>query len=95
MSRNYLYTAVAKNVMVAFDGCDIPYRTKGLAIGMMSFVGYAPDIYLPLVNGFLLERFPGKLGYRYYFSGIVLMGFWGTRAAWYLMIRASKRRLVA
>jgi sugar phosphate permease len=77
------------------DGCHIPNRTKGLAIGMMSFVGYAPDIYLPLVNGFLLERFPGKLGYSYYFGGIVLMGFLGTLAAWYLMIRASKRKQIA
>ncbi|MFT5212005.1 MAG: sugar phosphate permease [Flavobacterium sp.] len=73
------------------DGCHIPYRTKGLAIGMMSFVGYAPDIYLPLVNGFILDRFPGKLGYSYYFSGIVFMGFLGTLAALYLMSRASKR----
>jgi hypothetical protein len=48
-----------------------------------------------LVNGFLLERFPGKLGYSYYFSGIVFMGFLGTLAAWYLMIRASKRRKVS
>lgn len=74
------------------DSCHVPNRTKGLAIGMMSFVGYAPDIYLPLVNGFILERFPGKLGYSYYFSGIVFMGFLGTLAAWYLMLRVSKRK---
>lgn len=76
------------------DSCHIPARIKGLAIGVMSLIGYSPDIYLPLLNGLLLERFPGKLGYSLYFGGIVLMGILGTMAAWRLHVlvrRASSR----
>jgi len=73
------------------DSCNIPVRIKGLAIGVMSFVGYSPDIYLPLINGLLLERFPGKLGYGLYFAGIVLMGLLGTLSAWRLNVLVSKR----
>ena len=66
------------------DSCGIPVRIKGLAIGVMSLIGYSPDIYLPLINGALLEAYPGKAGYSLYFGGIVCMGILGTMAAWRL-----------
>ena len=77
------------------DSCNIPVRIKGLAIGVMSFIGYSPDIYLPLINGALLERFPGKPGYSIYFTGIVLMGLLGTLSAWRLKLIVSKRAMSA
>ena len=72
------------------ESCNVPNRIKGLAIGAISLLGYSPDIYLPLINGALLERFPGKLGYSIYFSGIAVMGVFGAMAAWRLRtIKAS------
>ena len=56
------------------ESCDVPDRTKGLAIGAISLVGYSPDIYLPLLNGYLLEVLPGKTGYNVYFLLISAMG---------------------
>jgi sugar phosphate permease len=73
------------------DSCNIPISTKGLAIGVMSLVGYAPDIYLPLINGVLLEAYPGKTGYSLYFGGIVAMGLLGTLSAWRLHAIVSGR----
>ena len=73
------------------DSCEIPNRIKGLAIGVISLIGYSPDIYLPLLNGYLLEKYPGKPGYSIYFAGIVFMGLLGTLAAWRLNIIVSKR----
>ena len=75
------------------ESCNIPDRIKGLAIGAISLVGYAPDIYLPLLNGFLLERFPGKLGYSIYFTIISVMGLFGALAAWRLKVIVAARRL--
>lgn len=66
------------------ESCNVPNRIKGLAIGAISLVGYAPDIYLPLLNGMLLERYPGKLGYSIYFLGIAILGVVGALAAWRL-----------
>jgi len=74
------------------EECNIPDRIKGLAIGAISLVGYAPDIYLPLLNGFLLERFPGKLGYSIYFTIISAMGLLGALAAWRLKVIVAARR---
>ncbi len=73
------------------DSCNIPFRIKGLAIGVISLIGYSPDIYLPLINGALLEQFPGKLGYSIYFGGIVFFGLLGTLSAWRLNVIAAKR----
>jgi predicted MFS family arabinose efflux permease len=72
------------------DSCNIPVRIKGLAIGVISLVGYAPDIYLPLINGPILERFPGKTGYNIYFALIVCMGLLGTLSAWRLKVLVSR-----
>ena len=66
------------------ESCNVSARIKGLAIGMISLVGYSPDIYLPLLNGALLERYPGKTGYDIYFTSIALMGVLGALAAWRL-----------
>ena len=73
------------------DSCQVPIRIKGLAIGVISLIGYSPDIYLPLINGFLLENYPGKLGYSIYFAGIVFMGLLGALAAWRLNVIVSKK----
>ncbi len=73
------------------DSCNIPLRIKGLAIGVMSLIGYSPDIYLPLINGMLLESYPGKTGYSIYFGGIVVMGLLGTLSAWRLHVIVSNR----
>ncbi|MGI9200727.1 MAG: MFS transporter [Woeseiaceae bacterium] len=73
------------------DGCEIPIRIKGLAIGVMSLIGYSPDIYLGLLNGYLLETYPGKTGYDLYFGFIVFMGLLGTIAAWRLHMIVSRQ----
>ena len=73
------------------DSCNVETRIKGLAIGVISLIGYAPDVYLPLINGYLLETYPGKQGYDIYFGGIVAMGFLGTLSAWRLGVIVMNR----
>lgn len=63
------------------DTCDIPLRITGLAIGIVSVVGYLPDVFIPLINGYLTDRFPGALGYQLYFGYIAFIGALGTLAA--------------
>ncbi len=66
------------------DSCHVPNRIKGLAIGVISLIGYSPDIYLPLLNAALLEAYPGRTGYAIYFVGLSAMGLLGAVAAWQL-----------
>lgn len=72
------------------ESCGVPDRIKGLAIGVISLVGYFPDIYLPLLNTALLEAYPGRSGYVIYFLALSAMGFIGVAAAWQLGRRVRR-----
>ena len=66
-------------------GCNIPNQSKGLAIGVISMIGYFPEFYLPLISAPLLEQYPGVLGYQIYYLIISGFGFIGAYAAYLLM----------
>ncbi|MEX3686978.1 nitrate/nitrite transporter [Paraburkholderia sp. BR14263] len=63
------------------DYCAIPMRITGLAIGLVSLVGYSSDIFLPLVNGYITEHYAGMLGYQIYFAYVAAIGTLGGIAA--------------
>ncbi|MFM1571675.1 MAG: nitrate/nitrite transporter [Porticoccaceae bacterium] len=67
-------------------GCNVPNKIKGLAIGMISMIGYFPEMYLPLISAPLLEAYPGVLGYKIYYLMISICGLLGAYAA-YLLAR--------
>jgi sugar phosphate permease len=67
-------------------GCNVPNNIKGLAIGIISMIGYFPEFYLPLVSAPLIEHYPNGLGYKIYYLIISLFGLAGAYAA-YLLAR--------
>lgn len=77
----FLTYAVRGIFWSTLESCKVSNNVKGLAIGLISLVGYAPDIYLPLASGYLFEVYPGKAGYAVYFGGIASMGIVGAFAA--------------
>jgi sugar phosphate permease len=80
----FLTYAVRGIFWSTLESCKVSNNIKGLAIGVISLVGYSPDIYLPLASGYLFEAYPGKAGYSIYFGSIAAMGFIGAFAAWRL-----------
>lgn len=90
----FLTYAVRGIFWSTLESCDVSNKIKGLAIGGISLVGYSPDIYLPLLEGYLLEQYPGKQGYAIYFGGIAAMGLLGAVAAWQLKLIANRRAVV-
>jgi sugar phosphate permease len=55
----------------------IPMKVTGLATGLISMIGFTPDIFMPLVGGLLLDRLPTIEGYRVFFlvvAGICTLG---------------------
>ena len=51
----------------------IPYAVTGTAVGIISVVGYTPDIFMGPVMGILLDSSPGITGHQHVFS--LLAGF--------------------
>lgn len=76
------------------DTCNIPLRITGLAIGIVSVIGYLPDAFIPLINGYLTEHFPGAPGYRLYFGYIAFVGLLGILAALSLRARINRKSLL-
>jgi sugar phosphate permease len=87
----FLTYAVRGIFWSTLESCNVSNKIKGLAIGVISLLGYSPDIYLPLLEGFLLDHYPGKQGYAIYFGTIAAMGLLGAMAAWQLKLIAGRR----
>lgn len=49
----------------------------GTAIGVVSFIGYLPDVLIPIVNTFLWNTFGPQAGYNAYFIASAASGFVG------------------
>jgi MFS transporter, GlpU family, inner membrane protein len=96
-------TAVASLAIFALRGIyfalleegNIPLALTGTAAGIVSAVGFAPDVFMPIVGGVLLDRHPGGLGYRYLFGFIVSLCFLGllSAIAFYRKSKSHRARL--
>jgi len=68
----------------------IPVLLTGSATGLISLVAYTPDIFIPIVAGHLLDRYPiGGLGYRYFF---LLLGLFAVVGAGLTIVFRKHRR---
>jgi sugar phosphate permease len=56
-----------------FDDAGVPAALTGTAAGLVSVIGYTPDIFMGPINGYLTDTYPGALGHQYFFG--VLAGF--------------------
>ena len=68
-----------------FRTCNIAPERMGLAIGLVSMLGYTPEIYLPWINTYLTTAYPGPLGFQIYFGGVAVFGFVGAALAFWLL----------
>jgi nitrate/nitrite transporter NarK len=73
------------------EGC-IPLAVTGTAAGIVSVVGFTPDVFMPIVGGVLLDRYPGGLGYRYFFGLIVMLCALGLLASLIILSRYRQKR---
>ncbi|WP_109436819.1 nitrate/nitrite transporter [Aquimarina sp. AU119] len=61
----------------------IPLILTGTAVGIISLIGYTPDIFAGPAIGYLLENSPGPKGHQHVFWMLALFSFIGGLAAWY------------
>ncbi len=72
----------------------IPLRLTGTAAGIISVIGFLPDIFMPYIGGVFVDSYPGVEGFRYYFftvSGICMVG----AAAAYMILKNTRKRALA
>ena len=59
----------------------IPYAYTGTAVGIISVVGYTPDIFMGPLMGVLLDNYPGLLGHQLVFLLLAIFAFIGMLAS--------------
>lgn len=61
----------------------IPLVLTGTAVGLISIVGYTPDIFAGPAMGYLLDANPGAIGHQYVFGMLSIFSLVGGIAAWH------------
>lgn len=49
----------------------VPEQYSGTAAGIISTIGYLPEIFCSLLAGILIDGYPGVTGFRYYFAFLI------------------------
>jgi nitrate/nitrite transporter NarK len=62
---------------------QIPLVLTGTAVGLISLIGYTPDIFAGPAMGYLLDSSPGAEGHQHVFWMLAIFSFVGGIAAWY------------
>ncbi len=73
----------------------IPVAVTGTAAGIVSAVGFTPDIFMPLLGGVLLDNYPGATGYRYFFfatAAICAVGLAASLTIYFKFVRIRPTR---
>jgi len=76
----------------------VPLAVTATAAGVISAVGFTPDIFMPLLGGVLLDNFPGAAGYRYFFlttAAICVVGLVATLVIYFRIVRKRPGELQA
>ena len=69
----------------------VPLALTGTATGVVSMIGFTPDVFMPLVGGSLLDAYPGETGYRLLFLVIALLSVVGLAATIAIGRRTSRQ----
>lgn len=85
-----IYSVRALYFAIMNEG-HIPIELTGTAIGMASFIGYTPDIFMGPVMGYLLDQNPGVDGHNYVFRMLLVFSVVGAITAGLMYRRQIKR----
>ena len=71
---------------------QIPLVLTGTAVGLISLVGYTPDIFAGPAMGFLLDNSPGEKGHQHVFWMLTLFALIGSIASGYYIKLYGKKK---
>lgn len=64
-----------------FKEAEIPLEVTGTAIGLVSVIGYTPDVFFGPIMGYLLDTYPEAVGHQYVFGVVACFACLGLFAA--------------
>lgn len=76
------------------DECKVPKSLVGTAIGVISVIGFFPDVYMNAIVGNLMDAYPGVTGYKYVFFVMLAFAVVGLVAAIVLNRKIRKQKII-
>ncbi|WP_420318115.1 MFS transporter [Ekhidna sp.] len=76
-----VYAARALYFAVMREG-RIPLHLTGTAVGVVSVVGFTPDVFAGVIIGYLLDANPGEIGHQHVFLLLATFSALGAFCAW-------------
>lgn len=70
----------------------VPLAYTGATVGLVSMIGYTPDVFMGPLMGYLLDQSPGALGHQHVFWVVTGFGVLGLLASWRFAKVTSKMR---
>ena len=83
--------AVRSLYFAVMERGNIPLILTGTAVGIISLIGFTPDIFAGPAMGVLLDNSPGKTGHQHVFWMLAIFSFIGSIAAWCYFKRYQKK----
>ena len=71
---------------------NITRSETGIVVGLVSVIGYSPDIFFGPISGRILDASPGAEGHQAYFLLLTCFAVVGLCAIWLLIVSISKQR---
>ena len=68
----------------------VPTAVTGTAVGLVSVLGYTPDIFVSYTGGVLLDNSPGLTGHQHYFLFLAAFAAIGLLVSYTLMRRLHR-----
>jgi hypothetical protein len=70
---------------------EFPIADTGKVVGLVSFIGFTPDIFIHLVSGAFVDAYEGQQGYTYFFLLLASLALVGLLITYYLIKHLSDK----
>lgn len=88
-----IYSARVLYFAVIHEG-EIPIALTGTAVGLVSLIGYTPDIFMGPLIGYTLDSSPGNLGHQHVYLLLAGFSMLGLICALFLIKYTSQRLIL-
>lgn len=72
------------------EDAKFPITLTGTVVGIVSVIGFTPDIFVGPVSGHFLDNYPGIVGFQWIFGGLLLFSILGLIASFLFMGKTKK-----
>jgi sugar phosphate permease len=87
----YIFVYALRGIYFALlEESQTPKNLTGAAVGMISLVGYTPDVFFAPIAGRILDANPGLVGHQNYFMFLAVIAAVGILAVgWLIWLRRN------